>query len=41
MSCAGVPKRSAMYGTSGTRMPNPSVSMTQKQKSAVSCRDNL
>src|ERR1700687_5235100 len=38
MNCGAVPKRSAMYGTSGIRMPNPSVSMTQKRNSAASCR---
>src|SRR5437660_1506198 len=31
MSCGGTPKRSAMYGTSGIRMPNPSISMAQQQ----------
>src|SRR5450631_2048642 len=31
---AGVtPKRSAMYGTSGMRMPNPNISMTATKKS--------
>src|ERR1700752_3679395 len=38
MSCGAAPKRSAMYGTSGIRMPNPSVSMMQKIKSAASRR---
>src|SRR6266550_3260688 len=37
MKAGAVPKRSAMYGTSGIRMPNPSVSMTQKRNSAASC----
>src|SRR6202140_2066855 len=41
MNCGAVPKRSAMYGTSGIRMPNPSVSMTQKRNSAASCRRTL
>src|SRR5215472_10698834 len=40
MNCGAVPKRSAMYGTSGIRMPNPSVSMTQNENSTASCRDN-
>src|SRR6266480_4529646 len=37
MKAGAVPKRSAMYGTSGIRMPNPSVSMMQKRNSAPSC----
>src|SRR5579862_1892589 len=36
MNCGAVPKRSAMYGTSGIRMPKPSVSITQKANSAAS-----
>ena len=38
MYCGSTPKRAAMYGTSGIRMPKPSVSMTQKRNSAASCR---
>ena len=38
MYCGSTPKREAMYGTSGIRMPKPSVSMTQKTNSAASCR---
>src|SRR6266849_2132751 len=41
MKAGAVPKRSAMYGTSGIRMPNPSVSMMQKRNSAPSCRRTL
>ena len=37
MKAGAAPKRSAMYGTSGTRMPKPSVSMMQKRNSAASC----
>src|SRR2546423_7315205 len=37
MKAGAVPKRSAMYGPRGIRMPNPSVSMMQKRNSAPSC----
>src|ERR1700694_3471733 len=41
MKAGAAPKRSAIYGTSGIRMPNPSVSMMQKRNSAPSCRRTL
>src|ERR1700683_1255547 len=41
MNWAATPKRSAMYGTSGIRMPNPNVSMMQNRNSAASGRRNV